>query len=71
MVNRDSHLQLGRLLHARRLLNALLRTPFVSTLAAPHSVDGYLRIVDRSWSAWHVRARVVEIHHEADSAVSL
>lgn len=71
MMNWDRHLQLGRLLHARRPFNALLRTPLVSALTAPHSIDGYLRLLDRSWSARRVRARVVGIRHEADSAVSL
>jgi ferredoxin-NADP reductase len=71
MVSWNRHLQRVRLLRARRLLNALLRTPLVSALAAPHSVDGYLRILDRSWSARHVRARLVGIRHEADSAISL
>ncbi|KAB2902314.1 MAG: ferredoxin reductase [Kofleriaceae bacterium] len=59
------------MLHARRLLNAVLRTPLFTALATPHDIDGYLRMLDRTWSARHVRARLVAIRRETDDAVSL
>lgn len=71
MLNREHYLRRARLLRARRPVNALLRTPLVSALTAPHGVDDYLRMLDRSWSARHVRARLVGIRREVDDAASL
>lgn len=58
-------------LHGRRALNALLRTPLATALAAPHGVDPYLQLVDPVWSVHRVRARVVAVVREAGDAVSL
>src|SRR5438128_1703489 len=54
---------------ARRPLNAMLRTRFVSALVTPRSVDDYLEIVDPTWSVREVRARIVEVRHETTDIV--
>jgi ferredoxin-NADP reductase len=59
------------LLRARRPINALLRTRFVSAMCTPHAVDDYLELLDPAWSLHMVRARIVAIEAESDHATSL
>jgi ferredoxin-NADP reductase len=56
---------------ARRPINVLMRTKLVSSLASPRTIDDYLGLVDPAWSVHGVRARVVDLKHEASDATSL
>jgi len=56
---------------ARKPLNSLLRTRFVSSLVTPRRVDDYLELIDPTWSVQDVRARVTLVRSATRSAVSL
>lgn len=49
--------------------NRVLRSRLAAALATPHGVDRYLERFDPMWVAHDVRARVVDIKRETDSAV--
>jgi stearoyl-CoA 9-desaturase NADPH oxidoreductase len=57
--------------HARRPLEALLRTRLVGALASPRDIDDYLEVADPAWSVHEVRARIVAVQDEGAGATSL
>ncbi len=56
---------------ARKPLALLLRTPLVSAACAPHSIDDYLELFDRTWSLRKIRARIIAVRAERGDATSL
>ena len=55
----------------RRLGRRVLGSSLVGVLTAPHGVDRYLELVRPAWSLQEARAEVVDVRHQAPSAVTL
>jgi len=51
-------------------ISTLLRSRTVAALASPHGIDHYLSQMNPMWAAHDVRARVVAVHRETDTAGS-
>ncbi|MDP3969402.1 MAG: ferredoxin reductase [Nocardioides sp.] len=52
----------------RSIARRVLRSSTLAALTAPHGVDRYLELVNPMWAAREVRARVVSIERETDTA---
>ena len=50
------------------LVTTLLRSRAAAALASPHGVDHYLEQLNPMWAAHDVRARVVAVHRETETA---
>lgn len=59
----------------RTPVTSLLQTPLAQTLVTPlvwpRRIDDFLELVDPCWSLTQVRARVIDVQHEADDVTSL
>jgi ferredoxin-NADP reductase len=50
------------------ILDTIARSRTLAALASPHGVDHYLSRFNPMWAAHDVRARVVDVHRETDTA---